>query len=180
MTISSATAEVDSSGAYRDRVRILAVCLGNICRSPAAAAVIRKKAAAAGLDVVVDSAGTAAYHVGEPPHPSSVAAGARRGYDVTGRARRLGTSDFSDFDLIVTMDEANLADVRRSAPAGSTARIAPLRSFEPGAGDLVVPDPWGEGDEAYERMYDLIEAAVAGLVDSLGNAALPPAGGTDP
>lgn len=148
-------------------MRILTVCLGNICRSPAAEAVIRARVAEAGLDVTVDSAGTAGYHIGESPHPSSVAAGARRGYEVAGRGRRLVESDFTDFDLIVTMDESNLAAVMRVAPVGTTARITPLRNFDPAATDAVVPDPWGKTDAAYEHMYDLIEAAVDGLVASL-------------
>jgi protein-tyrosine phosphatase len=148
--------------------RILTVCLGNICRSPAAAAVIRAETAAAGLDVEVDSAGTAAYHVGEPPHPQSVAAGVRRGYQVDGTARQITHSDFTSFDLIVTMDASNLRDVQRLAPADATTRVVPLRSFDPAAaGDLEVPDPWGKSDAAYEHMYDLIERAARGLTETL-------------
>lgn len=143
-------------------VRILTVCLGNICRSPAAEAVIRAKAVTAGLDVEVDSAGTAGYHVGEPPHPESVAAGARRGYRVDGRSRKLSKADFDRFDLIVTMDRSNLADVRRLAPPDARADIRPLM-----ADGGVVPDPWGKGTAAYEHMYDLIEAAADELVASL-------------
>lgn len=148
--------------------RILTVCLGNICRSPAAAAVIRAEARAAGVEVEVDSAGTGDYHVGEPPHPQSVAAGARRGYEVTGVGRQLSVEDFRTFDLIVTMDEENLRNALRLAPADATARVVPLRSFDPdGARDLVIPDPWGRPDAAYEHMYDLIERSARGLVASL-------------
>ncbi len=152
-----------------ETTRILAVCLGNICRSPAAEAVIRAKAAAAGVDVEVESAGTAGYHVGDPPHRQSVAAGARRGYEVAGQGRRLTAEDFRTFDLIVTMDENNLRDAQRMAPADATARVLALRSFEDGGGgDLEVPDPWGQPDSAYEHMYDLVENAVDGLIASLG------------
>ncbi len=147
--------------------RILTVCLGNICRSPAAAAVIRSEAAAAGIDVEVDSAGTAAYHVGEPPHPQSVAAGNRRGYRVDGTARQLRGDDFTAFDLIVTMDESNLRNVERLRPAGAGARVVPFRSFDPTATDGEIPDPWGKPDTAYEHMYDLIERAARGLVAGL-------------
>lgn len=142
-------------------IRILTVCLGNICRSPAAEAVIRSKAAQAGIGVEVDSAGTAAYHVGEPPHPDSVAVGARRGYEVGGHGRQLAPEDFDRFDLIVTMDRSNLADVRRMAPTGARAVIRPL------VDGGVVPDPWGKPIAAYERMYDLIEEASDALVESL-------------
>lgn len=146
-------------------MQILTVCLGNICRSPAAAAVLRSEAARVGIDVDVDSAGTGAYHLGEPPHPRSIEAGKRRGYEVTGTARRLIPGDFHRFDLIVTMDAANLAEVRRIAPTTGTARIAALRSFDPQAGaDLEIPDPWGQDDAAYDRMFDLIVPAVQGLL----------------
>lgn len=144
--------------------RILTVCLGNICRSPAAAAVIRHRAQAAGLAVDIDSAGTSSYHLGEPPHPRSVQAGAGRGYTVDGRGRRLTPEDFTEFDLIVTMDHSNLREVERMAPSASTARVVGLMSF---AGGGEVPDPWGKPDQAYEEMYDLIESAAAGLVQHL-------------
>lgn len=146
--------------------RILTVCLGNICRSPAAEAVIRDKAAAAGYDVTVDSAGTSRYHIDESPHPQSVQAGARRGYAVTGRGRQLQPEDFSTFDLILTMDEANFDEVRRLTPADATARIAALRDFVDGG---EVPDPWGKPDAAYDRMYDLIEEAADGLIRALAD-----------
>lgn len=146
--------------------RILTVCLGNICRSPAAEAVIRAKARDLGLDVEVDSAGTAAYHVGEPPHVQSVEAGARRGYVVEGVGRQLTAEDFDRYDLIVTMDESNLTNVERMAPTDGTARIAALMQYS-GGGE--VPDPWGKPDAAYERMYDLIETAVDGLVAELSS-----------
>jgi protein-tyrosine phosphatase len=149
-------------------VRILTVCLGNICRSPAAEAVIRAKARAAGVDVEVDSAGTAGYHVGDPPHRQSVTAGARRGYEVSGQGRQLTADDFRTFDLIVTMDENNLRDAQRLAPADATARLVAFRSFDADSdGDLEVPDPWGRPDTAYEHMYDLVERAADGLIDSL-------------
>lgn len=144
--------------------RILTVCLGNICRSPAAEAVIRAKGEAAGLDIEVDSAGTGSYHVGEPPHPKSVAVGERRGYVVEGNARQLRRDDFDRFDLILTMDESNLTNARRIAPDASPARLRSLMSYV-GGGE--VPDPWGKPDAAYEHMYDLIEQAVDALIGDL-------------
>lgn len=146
--------------------RILTVCLGNICRSPAAEAVIRAKARAAGLDVEVDSAGTSTYHLDEPPHPQSIEAGARRGYTVTGRGRQLHEDDFRTFDLIVTMDDANFANAQRIAPADATGTIVALMEF---AGGGEVPDPWGKPDSAYDHMYELIEEAVDGLVAALAD-----------
>ena len=146
--------------------RILTVCLGNICRSPAAEAVIRSKARAAGLDIEVDSAGTSTYHLDEPPHSQSVRAGARRGYTVTGRGRQLQPEDFRTFDLIVTMDAANLENVRQSAPADTTTTVVALMEY---AGGGEVPDPWGKPDTAYDHMYDLIEEAVDGLIADLAD-----------
>lgn len=146
--------------------RILTVCLGNICRSPAAEAVIRARAAAAGLDVEVDSAGTGSYHLGDAPHPQSVAAGDRRGYTVTGQARQFHPADFERFDLILTMDRTNLENVTRLSPPAATARVAPMMAFASAETDEV-PDPWGQPDAAYEHMYDLIEDAVEGLLRQL-------------
>jgi protein-tyrosine phosphatase len=146
--------------------RILTVCLGNICRSPAAEAVIRSKARSAGVDVEVDSAGTSTYHLDEPPHPQSIQAGARRGYTVTGRGRQLQAEDFRSFDLIVTMDDSNLDNVRESAPADATSTVVALMDF---AGGGEVPDPWGKPDSAYDHMYDLIEEAVDGLFSDLAD-----------
>jgi len=148
-------------------VRILTLCLGNICRSPAAEAVIRAKAAAAGLAVEVDSAGTSNYHIGEAPHPESVAAGRRLGYDVDGRGRRITPDDFRTFDLILTMDDDNLRTALRIAPGDATARVVPLRSFDPDGGGMDVDDPWGRPASAYDDMYRVIERSVDGLVESL-------------
>lgn len=141
--------------------RILTVCLGNICRSPAAEAVIRSKAAEAGVEVEVDSAGTGSYHIGESPHPKSIAVGGSRGYTVEGAARQLHREDFDRFDLIVTMDDTNLANAQRIAPESARAEIRSLMSYVGGA---EVPDPWGQPDSAYEHMYDLIEQAADALI----------------
>ena len=151
--------------------RILAVCAGNICRSPAAEAAIRESAAAAGLEVSVDSAGTGAWHVGDPPHPQSVAAGARAGLEVTGRARRINSADFARFDVIVVMDRANLRDVLELAPdLESRAKVRLFRTFDPGTDAEEVPDPYGGPDEGYDETITQVRAAAVGLVDSLVSA----------
>lgn len=123
--------------------RILVVCLGNICRSPTAEAVLRAKAEAAGLAIEVDSAGTGAWHLGDPPHPPMVRAARAAGYGMDGlRARRLERGDFDRFDLILAADEENLADIEAMRPAGSET---PARLFVPGA---EIPDPYYSGDFA--------------------------------
>ena len=151
------------------RVRVLMVCLGNICRSPTAEAVLRKKAHDAGLDdrVEVDSAGTADYHVDSPPDRRAVAHGERRGLAMKHlRGRQVGRDDFDRFDFILAMDEDNLANLRRIRPPGSRAKVALLLSYAPGAGGREVPDPYGGGAEGFETVLDLVESATEGFIAS--------------
>jgi len=152
--------------------RILAVCAGNICRSPAAAAAIRHAAEAKGVGVEVDSAGTGAWHVGQEPTAQSVAAGARAGLAVTGRARRVIPADFDRFDVIVVMDRSNLRDVVAIAPTlEDRAKVRLFRTFDPGTDDDEVPDPYGGPDEGYDETIEQVMAAAAGLVDSISATA---------
>ena len=153
--------------------RILFVCLGNICRSPTAEGVLRVIAAREfpGFDLVVDSAGTAAYHAGEPPDRRTVAAARRRGYDLAAlRARQLQAEDFQRFDHVLAMDRANLAALESRRPAGGRAELALFMRF---ASDLEVdevPDPYYGGIEEFERVLDLCEAAARGLLAHLKSA----------
>lgn len=148
--------------------RILAVCAGNICRSPAAEAAIRAAAAEAGVAVEVDSAGTGAWNVGEAPHPSSIAAGARAGLDIGGRARRINRADFDRFDMILVMDRSNLRDVLELAPKlEDRAKVRLFRTFDPETDTEEVPDPYGGPDEGYDSTIVQVMAAAAGLVDAL-------------
>lgn len=147
-------------------VRILTVCLGNICRSPLAAAAIADAADRAGVDVDVDSAGTGAWHVGNPPDARSVEAGARAGLQVGGRARRVTADDLDTFDLVVVMDESNLADVRAIADRhDGTATIELLRTFDQGADGHEVPDPYYGGRDGFQRMVELVLPAAEGVVE---------------
>jgi protein-tyrosine phosphatase len=151
-------------------VRILMVCLGNICRSPTAEAVLRARLAAAGLAgrVTVDSAGTGGWHVGEPPDRRAIVHGARRGYDLAPlRARQVDDADFARFDLILAMDEDNLADLEAACPPEHRHK---LRLLMDGAGPghgRAVPDPYSRGPEAFERVLDLVEVACDALVAQL-------------
>ena len=151
-------------------MRILFVCLGNICRSPTAAGVLRTLAAreAPELSIEVDSAGTAAYHVGEPPDPRTRQAAARRGYDLSAlRARIVEPGDFERFDLIVAMDRENLRVLRRRAPPAAHERLRLLLEFAPEAGPEDVPDPYYGGPNGFDEVLDLIEAAARGLLAHL-------------
>jgi protein-tyrosine phosphatase len=136
-------------------VRVLMVCLGNICRSPTAEAVLRHRLQAAGLGgrVEVDSAGTGSWHIGSPPDARSQRHAARRGYDLSAlRARQVSEDDFHRFDLILAMDHDNLADLQSLAPDG--AMRAEVRLFA----EVEVPDPYTGGPEGFERVLDLVEA----------------------
>src|SRR3954468_11359171 len=150
--------------------RILFVCLGNICRSPTAEGVVRTVAARQypRLGIKVDSAGTANYHVGEPPDRRSAAAARRRGYDLSShRARQVVAQDFAEFDYILAMDAANLAELGRLAQARTRARLALFLEFAPEAGCQEVPDPYYGGVTDFERVLELCEAGAKGLLGKL-------------
>jgi len=142
-------------------MRVLFVCLGNICRSPTADAVLRKRAAERGRSVEVDSAGTGDWHVGSPPDSRAIQAAARRGYDLSGlRARQVRRSDFTDFDLIVAMDGQNRADLETLRPPGNATPITLFTDYGPADGSAV-PDPYFTRD--FEGCLDLIETCARGL-----------------
>ncbi len=137
---------------------VLALCLGNICRSPIAEGLLRHHAAARGLALTVDSAGTSGHHEGEPPDPRSAEVMRRHGHDISAqRARPLRAEDLERFDLILAMDARNLRDARLLAPtAEARGRVRLL--LDEGA---EVPDPYYGGEEGFERVYALIDAAAA-------------------
>ena len=150
--------------------RVLMVCLGNLCRSPTAEAVLRKKVREAGLDdrIEVDSAGTADYHVDSPPDRRAVAHGARRGLEMSQlRGRQVELEDFDRFDVILAMDEDNLANLQRIRPAASRAKVALLLSYAPGTGAREVPDPYYGGADGFEHVLDLVESAADGFIASV-------------
>lgn len=145
-------------------MRILFLCLGNICRSPAAEGVFRKLAAEAGLAVGVDSAGNGDWHAGEPPYGPMQGAARARGYDLAAlRARQIRAADFSEFELILAMDSQNLRDARRIAPKGARAELRLFLQNEKGSQD--VPDPYYTRD--FDGCLDLIEAGARRLIAEL-------------
>jgi protein-tyrosine phosphatase len=161
----------DTDSSTPKKMRILMVCMGNICRSPTAEAVLRQRIDQLGLrDVIeVDSAGTQAYHVGKTPDDRSIAHGARRGYDLMPlRARQVADLDFEHFDLILAMDNDNLADLKERCPEPLQSRICKLMDFAPeDVSQRVVPDPYYGGEAGFERVLDLIEKACDGLLEAL-------------
>ncbi|CAM4200610.1 low molecular weight protein-tyrosine-phosphatase [Pseudoalteromonas byunsanensis] len=152
------------SGAVK---KILVVCMGNICRSPTGEAVLKHKLTQAQLDITVDSAGTIAYHQGNPPDKRSVAAGEKRGYNFSGMtARQVKPQDFTDFDLILAADKANLADLMALCPTQHQHKIMLFLDFSDGESGEV-PDPYYGSGDGFEMVLDLIENACDQLINEL-------------
>ena len=150
--------------------RILFVCLGNICRSPMAEGVFSHVAAQAGHGekFIIESAGTGAWHIGNPPDPRAVAAAGRRDIDLSHqRARQVHSDDFEAFDLVIAMDSSNHANLLRMAPEAHAHKIQLFLDHLPDASGREVPDPYYGGDEGFEEVLDLIEAASRALLARL-------------
>ncbi|WP_284381358.1 low molecular weight protein-tyrosine-phosphatase [Litoribrevibacter albus] len=146
----------------KEKLSVLFICLGNICRSPTADGVFRKLVADARIDhkVVVDSAGTAAWHIGKSPDSRSQSFALRRGYDLSGlRARQVNEVDFDTFDLLLAMDSENYSNLMQLCPKGSEHKVKKLLSFSSIAPDEDVPDPYYGGDKGFEQVLDLVEDA---------------------
>ncbi len=155
--------------ASSSKTSVLFVCMGNICRSPTAEGVFRHFVEQAGLsdNVEVDSAGTHAYHVGEPPDHRAQSAAERRGYSLHKiRARRVSDTDFESFDYVVAMDRLNMATLRDRAEPEHHAKISLFLEYT-GANNLDVPDPYYGGAAGFERVLDMVEDASRGLLEEL-------------
>lgn len=152
-------------------IRVCFVCLGNICRSPTAEAVFRRLVADArlGQKVVADSAGTAAYHVGEQADSRARSAGKQRGYELNGRARQFTRADFDRFDYVLAMDQDNLRALLKLASADDArAKVRLLRSFDPTASNgAEVPDPYYGGPRGFDEVIDICERACRGLLEKI-------------
>ncbi len=150
------------------RYGVLFVCLGNICRSPLAEWVFKDLVAKRGLDkqIYAASCGTGAWHVGEPAHHGSRAVGRKYGVSLdTHRARQLCANDFSEFDLILAMDQSNYSDLKAAAPKRTLATIRCFRDFDEHAESLDVPDPYYGGPETFEEVYRIAERSSKKLLD---------------
>ena len=155
----------------KEKTSVLFVCMGNICRSPTAEGVFRYHAEQAGVAerLDIDSAGTHAYHTGEPPDRRARAAAERRGMTLDNiYARRVATEDFERFDYIIAMDEDNLARLHDESPEEHRGKLRLFLEF--GDGDeREVPDPYYGGAAGFERVLDLVEAASRGLLETLSH-----------
>lgn len=148
-------------------VKVLFVCLGNICRSPTAEGLFKAHLKNAGLEarVQTDSAGTAGWHVGKAPDARAIAAAAERGIDINAlRARQVTKKDFSEFDYVLAMDSANLNDLLSLCPNDYPGRCCLYLDFAEGAPESEVPDPYYGGAEGFAHVLDLVEQAATGLL----------------
>jgi protein-tyrosine phosphatase len=162
-------------------VRVLFVCLGNICRSPTAEGVMRALVSREGLEgaIVVESAGTGAWHVGGPPDARAAEAARAHGVALDGTARQVRPQDFEDFDYLVAMDRENLRALRSLARGEEQrSKVRLLREFDPAsaggaedAGDLDVPDPYYGGADGFDDVFELVRAACVGLLERLRDEA---------
>lgn len=150
-------------------MKVLFVCLGNICRSPTAEGVFRHYVEQAGLSdkITIDSAGTAEWHIGKAPDPRTVAAAAKRGYDLSPlRGRQAQAEDFAKFDLILAMDKSNLSNLQAIRPADAKAELA-LYLPRFGISPDEVPDPYYGGEDGFELVLDMLEQASEVLLDEI-------------
>ncbi|MEQ8347664.1 MAG: low molecular weight protein-tyrosine-phosphatase [Sneathiellaceae bacterium] len=151
-----------------DRLAILFVCLGNICRSPLAEGAFRAEAARLGLDAMVDSAGTGDWHVGEPPDPRAQAVARRHGVDIAAcRGRQVTEADFRRFSHIVALDDSNLGALRRLRPASGGAALSLLLDHVPGRAGQAVADPYFGGAQGFETAWADVTAGAAALARAL-------------
>lgn len=149
---------------------VVFVCTGNICRSPTAEGVFLKLVGEAGLSerIVVDSAGTHGYHVGEPPDRRAQEAAARRGYDLSRlRARKFQREDFQRFDLVLAMDRDNHGILARIAQPSAGHRLRMMMEYASQFQEIEVPDPYYGGPDGFDRVLDMLEDAAQGLLEAI-------------
>ena len=155
---------------WHDMIRVLFVCMGNICRSPMAQGVLEDRLREERVDdrVVVDSAGTHHYHTGEPPDRRGVEAARRRGIEIGHqRARPVRDDDFMNFDLILAMDADNERKLLSICPPFYSDRVRLVMDFAPELREREIPDPYYVGGEGFEKVLDMLELCMEGLMDEL-------------
>ncbi|MDP2761975.1 MAG: low molecular weight protein-tyrosine-phosphatase [Sideroxyarcus sp.] len=151
----------------KEKIGVIFICMGNICRSPTAEAVFRHYVGQAGLagTIHIDSAGTHDYHIGDAPDARTQRAAKQRGYDMSRlRGRQVAAADFAHFDYVLAMDEANLSILQRLRPPGAQGHLGLFLDFAERHAEREVPDPYYGGADGFERVLDMVEDAAAGLL----------------
>lgn len=151
------------------QVKVLFVCLGNICRSPLAEGIFRHKVKERGLEEVfkIDSCGTADFHIGEKPDSRSVANAKKNGILYNHRGRQLKKFDFNDFDYILPMDDSNINNVEQLKPEGATAAVIKMRDFDEEGVGQDVPDPYYGGENGFQLVFEILERSTENLLNKL-------------
>ena len=152
------------------KISVLFCCMGNICRSPTAEAVFRARVVEAGLaqQILIDSVGTHDYHIGKPPDLRAQRAARQRGYDLSGlRGRQVEVADFTRFDYVLAMDNANMAILQRLCPQPLRSRLGLFLEYANRHQEREVPDPYYGGEDGFERVLDMVEDAAAGLLQHI-------------
>ena len=154
----------------KKHVKTLFVCMGNICRSPTAHAVFRHLVTEHGLSEVIeiDSAGTHAYHIGNPPDSRSMQTARKRGIDMSDlRARQVDLGDFYHYDYLIAMDDYNMSLLKEQAPRDMKHKLSLFLSFAPHLNEREVPDPYYGGADGFELVFDMVQAASEGLLEHI-------------
>jgi protein-tyrosine phosphatase len=160
----------ESKAKVNTKIKVLFVCMGNICRSPTAEAVFRHYVENAGLaeHILIDSAGTHDYHIGDPPDSRAQSTAQQRGYDMSKlRGRQVDEGDFRRFDYVLAMDNANLAILQRITPPDSEIRARLFLEYARHFAEREVPDPYYGGADGFERVLDMVEDAAQGLLEEI-------------
>ncbi len=153
-----------------EKIRVLFVCMGNICRSPTAEGVFRHAVKRAGQEerFHIDSAGTHDYHIGAEPDRRTQQAALKRGYDLSAlRGRQVSREDFERFDLVLAMDRSNLANLHRLCPTQHRHKVSLFLEYSRNFSEREVPDPYYGGEQGFEHVLDLVEDAAEGLLEAL-------------
>jgi len=153
-----------------EKIKILFVCMGNICRSPTAEGVFRHQVSEAGQadKIIIDSAGTHAYHIGSSPDRRAQQAALQRGYDLSSLSgRQVGAGDFHEFDYILAMDRDNLANLFQVCPPQEQHKLKLFMEFSRGFSEREVPDPYYGGNQGFENVLNMVEDAASGLLEEI-------------